>query len=162
MPEFERAPIVRHDALAPLSRDHYGGLVQARHLIRAADGDDTARRKAIAEFVDAWDHEIAEHFRDEERLLTALLDDEDRQRLLDEHARLSALATDARTMRRHVDPDPAALRQLGEMLEQHIRWEERHLFRHLQDRLSAAQLAALQRESEVLEASRPRNVKRTS
>ncbi|MCA9289598.1 MAG: hypothetical protein KDA25_00625 [Phycisphaerales bacterium] len=161
MPEFEHPPIARHDALAPLSRDHYGGLVQARHLIRAADGDDVARRKAIAQFVDAWDREIAEHFRDEERLLGALMDEADRRRLLDEHARLSALASEARTMRRHVDPDPSALRQLGEALEQHIRWEERHLFNRLQDRLGAARLAELQRQSARLEASRPRHVKRT-
>ena len=162
MVAYEHALIERHVALAPFSRDHYSGLVQARHLIRAADGDDVARRKAVAEFVDAWDREIAKHFRDEERLLSELMADEDRKRLLDDHASLSTLASDARMMRRHVDPDPSTLRQLGETLEQHIRWEERHLFNRLQDRLNAAQLAELHRRSILLEKSRPRAVRKNS
>jgi hypothetical protein len=159
MSDYEHAPIVRHDALAPLSRDHYSGLVQARRLIRAGEGDDVARRKAVAEFIHAWDREIVEHFRDEERMLCGLIDDEDRARLLDDHACLSALAADVRTMRQRIDPDPSALRQLGEALERHIRWEERDLFNRLQGRLDAAQLAELQHQTASLEASRPRSVR---
>ncbi|MBZ0173395.1 MAG: hypothetical protein K8E66_13510, partial [Phycisphaerales bacterium] len=86
MPSFEHAPLKRHEGLAPLSRDHYLGLVQARRLIQSADEDDVARRKAVAEFIDAWDRDIVTHFRDEERLLTGLMDDADQRRLFDEHA----------------------------------------------------------------------------
>lgn len=157
MDRFKHEPIERHEALAPFSRDHYTGLVQAQHLKKAADSDAVARRKAIASFVDAWDTEIAEHFADEQRLLLELMDDADRQRLLEEHQQLTALAQQARELRQKTDPDAAAVRQIGQMLEQHIRWEERELFVRLQNRLSPGQLAELGHRTEPIEQSRPRN-----
>ena len=123
MARFEHAPIERHEALAPLSRDHYVGLVQAQHLKKSADADDVARRKAIAEFIDAWDHEIAPHFADEERLLVDLASEADRQRLLEEHQRLRELAGQARELRHQTDPAADLVRQVREKLEEHIRWE---------------------------------------
>lgn len=161
MPTFEHAPIERHQALAPLSRDHYVGLVQARHLIRAADDDEIARRKAVAEFVDAWDTEIVQHFRDEERLLSDLMDKADRERLLDEHERLSNLVSRVRALLHQVDPEAVVLRELGELLERHIRWEERDLFNRIQERVNLAQLAELQRLTDVIETTRKRDARRS-
>jgi len=154
---FKHSPIERHEALAPFSRDHYTGLVQAQHLKKAAESDAVARRKAIAEFVDAWDNEIAEHFADEERLLPALAGDTDRQRLIAEHQQLTDLADQARVLRRQPDPDAQVVRQIGQTLDQHIRWEERELFVRLQDQLSNEQLAELGHQTEPIEQSRPRN-----
>ena len=85
MTDFKHDAIVRHEALIPFSRDHYVGLVQARHLIQAANADAGARRKALTDFVNAWDADIAEHFYDEERLLMQLMGTDDQQRLFDEH-----------------------------------------------------------------------------
>lgn len=160
MSRFQNPPIARHDALAPFSRDHYSGLVKARHLIKAADADAVARRKAVAEFIDGWEHEIAEHFDDEERLLLDLLDDDDRQRLIDEHRALREFAQEARTLRTQVDPDPQTVRKIGQALDDHIRWEERELFQRLQDRLTEEQLQALHDHTGPIEQSRPRNTDR--
>ena len=41
----------RHDALMPLSYDHYHGLVRARALIAASDADPDTRRGAAESFV---------------------------------------------------------------------------------------------------------------
>ena len=158
MPEFNQPPIKRSPALQPLSRDHYQGLVQAQHLIKAADGDANARRKALAEFVDAWKLEIAVHFADEEQLLLEHLGDEDKQRLLDEHATLRELATRAQAQRREVDPHAELLRELGQALNAHIRWEERELFTRLEQSVDEATLAAIAGQTEQIEAARPRNV----
>lgn len=157
MSGFNNAPLSRHEALAPFSRDHYVGLVQAHHMIKASDADAAARRKAVAEFVDAWDHDIAQHFRDEEKLLADVMQPEDRRHLLDDHAAITELAVQARGLRRQVDPSPAALKRLGSLLEQHIRWEERELFNRLQDQLSSEQIARLQEQTAAIEATRPRN-----
>jgi len=162
MSKFEHAPIERHEALAPLSRDHYVGLVQAQHLKKAADEDAVARRKAIAEFVDAWDTEIATHFADEERLLPALLDDADRMRLIAEHHELKQLVEQARTLRRQTDPGVEQVRRIGVMLDEHIRWEERELFVRLQDQLSEEQLISLAEQTAPIEQSRPRSACRRS
>ncbi|MEX0777754.1 MAG: hemerythrin domain-containing protein [Phycisphaeraceae bacterium] len=157
MAKFKHAPIARHEALAPFSRDHYTGLVQAQQMMKAADADDVERRKAVAEFVDAWDREIAEHFADEEKLLLSLMNSDDRQRLFDDHRRLAGMADQARQLRRQVDPAPDLLRQIGQALEAHIRWEERELFVRLQNELSQEQLALLQHQTEPIEQARPRN-----
>lgn len=157
MAKFANAPIERHEALAPLSRDHYAGLVQAQHLKKAADADDVARRKAIAEFVDAWDTEMADHFADEERLLADLATAGDRERLLHEHQQLGKLVEQARELRHQTDPAADVVRQIGETLERHIRWEERELFVRLQEQLSEEELADLGRQTEPIEQARPRN-----
>ena len=156
MSEFKHAPQSRHEALVPFSRDHYTGLVQAQHLVKAADALEVDRRKAVAEFMDAWDNEISSHFRDEERLLAGLLGEEDRRRMIQEHETLTELARQASKLRKQVDPDPDTLRQIGQRLEQHIRWEERELFHRIQNQLTEQKLAELKRQTAEIEATRPR------
>ena len=157
MARFNQPPVKRTHALQPLSRDHYQGLVQAQHLIKAADGDANARRKALAAFVDAWNIEITEHFADEERLLIEHMSEEDRERLLAEHATLRELAERARAQRREVEPDGEVLRRLGQALNDHIRWEERELFTRLEQSVDEATIAGIARHTEQIEAQRPRN-----
>lgn len=157
----EHLAIVRHPALAPLSRDHYAGLVQAQHLIKAGDeakSSSTNRRKAVAEFLDLWQHEIQPHFDDEEKLLLDLMTDSDRQQFLSEHQQLRTLALELQSLRKEIDPNPQTLTQLGNLLNNHIRWEERQLFNRLQESLTQPQLTKLQQLTDMLEQSRPRNI----
>ena len=165
MDRFTNPPIERHEALAPFSRDHYNGLVHARRLVNSASGDRAQRHQALAGFLDAWEREIAQHFRDEERLLIEqmgeLVPDPERRRLLEEHREIEADAALARKLRRETDPDARKLREIGERLERHIRWEERSLFELIQRRASQNRLEDLGRETAAIEASRPRNACRT-
>lgn len=149
-------PLTRHPALQPLSRDHYVGLVQAQHLLRAAQAGESDRRAALADFRTAWQQDISVHFMDEERLLVALIPEPtSRERLLDEHARLRNLAS--RALQGTEDPDPDLLRQIGQLLNDHIRWEERHLFPAIEETAGQNQLANLQETTSALELSRPRS-----
>ncbi len=156
MAEFTTPPIKRHPALQPLSRDHYVGLVQAQHLIKAAAGSDVDRRAAVADFIDAWDGEISVHFDDEERLLVPLADDAHAQRLRDEHDRLRSVAEEARERRRQVDPGADWVREAGTLLNEHIRWEEREMFPAIEAAAPEA-LRDMEPETSRIEASRPRN-----
>jgi len=157
MSGHETPPIKRHDALVPLSRDHYVGLVHAQRLKKAAFRDRVARHKALADFLEAWRTEIEPHFRDEERLLPPLIPDEDdRRRLPEEHAAIARAAEEAVTKRRAVDPDPDFVERLGRDLEQHIRWEERVLFNHVQESASEQQLEELAGATEQVERARNR------
>src|SRR5690606_29906121 len=99
MARFENPPIERHEALAPFSRDHYTGLVQVQRLRKAADAGAAARLQAVVDFIEAWEHDIAQHFDDEERVLLDLLTETDRSRLLEEHATIRDLAAQAQTLR---------------------------------------------------------------
>ncbi len=155
MPRFQTPPLKRHHPLKPLSRDHYVGLAQSQHLMKAADGDATDRRAAIAEFLDAWEMHIAEHFNDEERLTGPLADEGDRTRLLDEHQQLRALAAEARKRRRQIDPDACWIRELGRLLNEHIRWEERALFPALES-TAGEKLDLLRAQADQIEQSRRR------
>ncbi|MCC6682632.1 MAG: hemerythrin domain-containing protein [Phycisphaeraceae bacterium] len=154
MPLFEHAPLKRHPSLQPLSRDHYQGLVQAQHLMKAANGNAQDRRKAVADFLDVWSRLIEPHFDDEEGLLVGLVHDAHRRRLLEGHRRLRELAAEGREHRRQVDPGAAWVRDLGETLNAHIRWEERELFTTLE--LDPARLGGLLPKATQIEASRRR------
>jgi hemerythrin-like domain-containing protein len=142
----------RHVSLQPLSRDHYGGLVQAKHLTEAADEGPDERAAAIAEFTRAWQTEISDHFEVEERLLLPWLGDEaaEAARLREEHGALRALAQAVSVT------EPDTLRTLGNRLHDHIRWEERELFPLLERTLSEEQLRALETPLWEVELRRPR------
>lgn len=133
----------RHRALEPFSRDHNDGLILARHL---AEG----RASAIADARAAWEDELRDHFAEEERLLTHLVEPQIAARLRSEHAAIAE-----RILALPLDPVG-----LSEALTKHIRWEERELFPTIEATAGEAQLAELERETEVLEARRWVNDKR--
>jgi hemerythrin-like domain-containing protein len=146
-------PLHRHPALQPLSREHYNGLRQARALAQSAEKGAQERVQAVQDFLQAWHTEIAAHFHDEERLLIPLLDESDRQRLLNEHALLRQFAEQCAAA--GDDPPPALVGQFGILLRDHIRWEERQLFEAVQRTASQPQMAAIAQETQQIEAARP-------
>lgn len=139
-----RASTRRHDGLIEFSRDHTLGLAVAKHLLEAADVGVAARRKALQEFLSAWDRSICRHFDDEERFLTRLIVEPDRAaRLRNEHLALRSSADLARALLERGDPDGHWLRGLGKLLHDHIRWEERELFPYIERSANAGELNRL-------------------
>jgi hemerythrin-like domain-containing protein len=121
----------RHPALIPLSHDHHHALVEARRLRRVADTHESA---AVATaFLRFFAEDTVPHFREEEELLfPRVVDFEEARELLVqallEHQRLHALTA---RLQRIVTTGGAAdgvMRELGELLEAHVRLEERQLF----------------------------------
>jgi hemerythrin-like domain-containing protein len=138
----------RHPALAPLSRDHHRELVQARRLRKAAGGDAASRLAAADDYVVSFFSETVAHFRHEEEDLfplyarhcgsTPLL-----ERILREHMQLHGLARALRSEVAAGDVVPETLRELGDLLHEHVRIEERELFETIQQVVPDAELAAL-------------------
>lgn len=155
MPDFAHAPLKRHPVLQPFSRDHYQGLVQSQHLIKASKDDAIARRKVLAEFLDAWEREIEPHFQDEERLLGDLVGQAEHDQLLKEHRQLRELVDEARSRRKQVDPGAEWMLDLGQTLHAHIRWEERELFTSI-EMGAADQLDDLKPQADRIETARRR------
>ncbi len=148
-------PLKRHATLQPLSREHMGGLIQARSLRQAADRERAKRLLAIASFLDAWRSEIRAHFDDEERLLLPLVRSSTlRNRLLHEHADLRRLAERCEREPEAAASDKELVRELGVKLHDHIRWEEREFFETVQ-RDHPEELAALASEAAFIESHRP-------
>lgn len=131
----------RHPALVPLSHDHHQTLVRARELRRAAaDGDDAELERAAGRFRRAFAGEVSRHFRDEEELLFPLLGEvepppEPLVRAATQHARIRALVQRL--------PDRPAAAELGALLEEHVRLEERELFDLIQRTVGDERLAEL-------------------
>jgi hypothetical protein len=121
----------RHPALIPLSHDHHDALVAARRLRRGAESAEPA--VAAAAFLAFFRAETVRHFREEEELLFPYVVDREEARelvveVLLEHQRLYALAGQLTALLANGTVDPAVMRSLGELLEAHVRREERQLF----------------------------------
>jgi hemerythrin-like domain-containing protein len=125
----------RHPALIPLSRDHHDGLVQALRLRRAAaDGDASARLAAAREFVEFFRNEERVHLRDEEEELFPLFlrhvqpQPAPLREARVQHMQLEGFARKLDIAVAAGSVDRETLHAAGELLDAHIRLEERQLF----------------------------------
>ena len=133
----------RAGALETLSRDHHLALVIAQKLRRATvDTAPTARRA----FISFWETEGQDHFRSEEELLLPAFarhgdaGHEAVVRVLVDHVDLRRLAAD---LEAQPEPPLHRLRELGELLHDHVRHEERILFPLIEQALPEPELAAV-------------------
>lgn len=135
-------PLKRDPSLVPLSHDHHQGLLRAffiRQALRTSSG--LEHQAAVTrEFFRA---ELVPHFRAEEDVLFPLLAPllEDEAGLVDElraeHRELEALTA-------ALDGSPERLAAYAELLDRHIRTEERRLFERYQERVPAAERPAIE------------------
>lgn len=130
----------RAEALQPLSRDHLKALLAAKALREATDA-----KAARAAFLDFWRDHGAHHFRVEEEVLLpwwaryASVDRAGVDRMLEEHLEIR------RQVLRLEDNEGSLeeLHDLGTLLHDHVRFEERQLFPAIEDSLGSEQLAHL-------------------
>jgi hemerythrin-like domain-containing protein len=132
----------RSDELAQLSREHHVGLEMALRLRRASEAEADELRVAFLDFFEA---EAREHFRAEEEILLPAFarycddDDADVVRVLLEHLEIRRHAGNLANGSCGV----TELRALGELLNAHIRHEERVLFPRVEQALNPDELQAL-------------------
>jgi hemerythrin-like domain-containing protein len=130
----------RAEALQPLSRDHLNALLTAKELREANDADEA--RQA---FLDFWRDHGEHHFRVEEEVLLpwwaryAEVDRVGVSRMLEEHLEIRRQALRLQEGQGSLEE----LHDLGKLLHDHVRFEERQLFRAIEDSLNAEQLAHL-------------------
>ncbi len=140
--------LARHPALVELSRDHHGVLVQALLLRRAAEQgqDGRTRLDTLAAHLRFHDEHVAGHMADEEAGLLPLtrgVDDQAAARIVEEHRAIETLTERLRGTTSDGPGLRADLRALGELLHDHVRFEERGFFMRVQECLSAEALDAL-------------------
>jgi hypothetical protein len=142
----------RDPALAGLSRDHHQALAVALKLRRAAGDTAGAARAAFLEF---WERDGHQHFRiEEDVLLPAFAGFGDAHhplvaRALCEHA---VIRHRAGVMAGERLPPVEALHELGAMMAEHVRLEERELFPLIEESIPAPELAQLAVALEEAEA----------
>ena len=139
----------RHPALVPLSDDHHHELVQARRLVHAAQGAPAERLAAGDAYVEMFFAETVEHFRREEEGVFPLYaahvgaDDPLLRRILEEHMQLHGLVRVLRAEVAAGEVTAETLRELGTLLHDHVRVEERQLFEEIQRVVPPAELGRL-------------------
>jgi hemerythrin-like domain-containing protein len=135
----------RHPSLKDLSRDHRKILKQAKAVQWSANSDCRAQQLAdvLKAFQTLWTTQIQLHVRQEEEILIpfCLRHDGSFQPLSRQ------MLTDHGWLRDHFDqlsPDtPELVAAFGHKLREHIRFEERMVFEHIQAMLPASELSAL-------------------
>lgn len=140
-PAYDR-PMKRSDELAPLSREHHVALEVALLLKRASAADAAQAQEAFLAF---FEREGRDHFRAEEELLLPAFapyagdGDADVARVLDEHREIIRRAQRLTSAAGSAED----LRELGELLGDHVRHEERTLFPRVEAALAPQELTAL-------------------
>lgn len=125
----------RHPALVPLSSHHQHVLVQAQRLMGVRSSSEIDRKKAVEDFLHHWLEEGIDHFREEEEILIPTyarfgnVYREEIAELLQQHMEIRGRAEMlVRSFENHVVPEALALQELGELLEKHVRHEERTVY----------------------------------
>jgi hemerythrin len=132
----------RFPELRDLSVDHHHGLLLARMAKLVASGkEDKPLPEMWEEVEERFRLELEPHFRVEEEVIAPALESHGEhqlvRRLLREHTELRRL------MKPGVERSAANLATFGELLEDHIRFEERELFEVAQAVLDPDQLKAV-------------------
>ena len=137
-------PQTRDASLIPLSHDHHHGLVRVFEIRQALRASEGLERQALLTRA-FYDRDLVPHFRAEEEVLvpvlreTGALDEATLQRLLEEHRTLERLAGELAT---NAEP----LLRFADLLERHIRTEEREIFPAYQTHVPVGRRSAVEAE----------------
>jgi hemerythrin-like domain-containing protein len=129
--------------LRVLSDDHHQGLVQARRLRKATVDEGVGSLEEITgAFLEFWQRETSAHFRKEEEVLLPVLARYGQDvsggpvvEMLAQHARVRGLVMQLSDEYAEGNTRPETLRDTGELLEAHIRLEEREVFPLIEETL---------------------------
>ena len=139
----------RSAELRVLSVQHHHGLVAAQRLRQAVRGK-VPLAPAVTQFLQAWRDGIQPHFRAEEEILLPAFaqrvpaDDPLIVRTLTEHVALRRAVRELE--RAEAGSQQALAREIGQSLDDHIRFEERVLFPAIEAALEGPSLVELGRE----------------
>ncbi len=134
---MSNSPIKRDKSLLSLSKEHHFGLLASWKIRRGFDLKVDPKR--MANFVnDFWLNHLNAHFIAEEKVLFNKLTHKLIDEALQQHAALRLLIKDI-----NENGTVEQLTQFADLLEQHIRFEERQVFKLLQQELPEDKLSEI-------------------
>jgi hemerythrin-like domain-containing protein len=150
----------RASELRDLSDHHHQGLVNARRLRTAAAGEESTPLEKTAEtFLKFWREETTAHFREEEEVLLPVLAGYGGEvgqgpvtEMLAQHAQIRGLVMQLSDEVRNGAVRSETLKSMGELLETHIRLEEREVFPMIEEVLPEEGLKEITSRLKVKEA----------
>ena len=138
----------RHDSLIPLTHDHHHALAQARALKLAASRGGEDRLRQSREFLDFFETETKNHFREEEEVVFPLVVQEPEAKPVLERAMLDHLRIHALIRSLKVEVETGAIddgtpSKVADALARHIRFEEKVVFPLIERILTVEALDAI-------------------
>ncbi len=129
--------------LQPLSRQHHNGLLAAL-LLKKGIAKGASINIMSAFILDLWNNDLNEHFKNEEMFLVPALkktvfDETLSQKLLHEHNQIRSYIA---TIQKGLATIPT-IQSFANLLEEHIRFEERIYFNEAEKALSELQLQSI-------------------
>ncbi len=134
----------RHSSIIPLSRDHHTGLLCCWKLRQGIRKSIQTERLA-AYLLYFWNTHLIKHFREEEALLFNNIDDPLCSQAVGQHEELKILASKIKST-----AITEEIAQFADLLEHHIRFEERVVFPHLENSFTQEKLAGICKQLEDL------------
>ena len=132
--------VKRRPELRALSDDHHTGLVLAKRCRQVGHPDSALPEVVWNQVVEAFSSHLEPHFLIEEKhllpALEAIGETSLASRIRADHSALRALSESE-------SPSRTMINHFGELLESHIRFEERQVFEPTQNRLPEAALNAI-------------------
>ena len=147
----------RHPAFTPLSREHHRTLILAQSIKRGAPpyrGMAVTEEGKRTEVIQHYEEHLKDHFRKEEKIFSGcrsltLKIDQLISEIFQEHKEVEQKVKDLTQMTPLEDDGKnieSSLDALGNLLEKHVRKEERQLFGLLQEKLSDEELQRIAEE----------------
>lgn len=142
----------RHESLVPLTHDHHLALAQATSLCNVKLHASTGLGKVAEQFLRFYSEHMVAHFRtEEEKLFPLLLEPEGDvpevvTALLNEHIRIHGMAAKIRAGELE---GGKVLLELGQLIRDHIRCEEKVLFPLIERTVAEDKLNALSTVKEL-------------
>lgn len=134
---MEKKPVKRNPHIVKLSQDHHASLMFCWKIRQGAKYHAATERmvKYVQYF---WEHHFSEHFKEEEEFLFAPLKDAAVLKAIEDHQKIKT-KVDKIIISGNEDQQTNLLK-LADLVDQHVRYEERILFPHLEKKLSEEQL----------------------
>jgi hemerythrin-like domain-containing protein len=132
-----KKPVNRNEHIRKLSRQHHFSLLFCWKIRQGLKTNVPGER--IRKYVHYfWQQHLQPHFQEEEKILFAPIKDRQVQRAINEHkyikSQIEGLAAYSENNERK------SLERIADMVDEHVRYEERELFPHLERKLSKVQL----------------------
>ena len=132
-----KTPVKRDENIKRLSREHHFSLLFCWKIRKGLKTDVATER--IRKYVQYfWQQYLQPHFREEEKIFFAPIKDRLVQRAINEHKYIKQQIEDLANY--SGNNERKSLAKIADMVYEHVRYEERDLFPHLERKLSKEQL----------------------
>jgi len=132
-----KKPIDRSEHIKRLSREHHFSLLFCWKIRQGLKTNVAVER--IRKYVQYfWHQHLQSHFREEERILFAPIMDRQVQRAINEHKYIRQVIKELPNYPEN--KERKILGKIADIVDEHVRYEERELLPHLERKLSEEQL----------------------